>query len=32
VINFLKLLAENGENLPVQPPDDSAPARACYCE
>ncbi len=32
VINFLKLLAEHGENLPLQPPDDSVPARACYCE
>jgi hypothetical protein len=32
VINFLKLLAEHGENLPLQPPDDSVPARTCYCE
>ncbi len=32
VVNFLKLLAEHGEKLPELPPDDTVPAKTCYCE
>ena len=32
VVNFLKVLAEMGEELPPLPPDDTVPSRQCYCE